>query len=444
MKIKPITLALALNVVIVPSYANEEGYSLNQVVELAIARDKGVRQLDAQSHSLKENGIASSTLMDPKLKFGVGGLPIDSLEFDEDAMTNISIGLSQQFSRGQTLELSQKRFNQQAEIVDYQAELRKLDIVKGITKHWIELQYLTRANELIVQIRALMQEMTVFIETNYTLGKNDAQELLHAELQVSQLDEQVKNNLQLQQRIRAQLLEWVADEVTEKLDISTSLEKHWEILFRETKDTADSTDFYPLLSEHPNVLAAEKNIKVRQTQADLTEQAYSPQFGVELGYAYRQASGMNGQPASDLISAYLTMDLPLFTDKRQNRNYAAAQYQVGAAKYQKDLLLLQMNAKVKSLLSDKRNLEERIKHYQEVLVKQARERTRATERGYENNTVQFSEVVLATKDELMISIKEARLMADLDNNRNELAYLLSFYEQNQDGSSVERNQKEYK
>ncbi|MCV5639715.1 TolC family protein, partial [Escherichia coli] len=88
-------------------------------------------------------------------------------------------------------------------------------------------------------------------------------------------------------------------------------------------------------------------------------QAYNPQFGVEVMYAYRQADNMMGEPASDLVSAYLTMDIPLFTSDRQDRNLAAAQYQVGAAQSQKDTLLTQMNAKVNTLLVDRGNLTQR-------------------------------------------------------------------------------------
>lgn len=45
----------------------------------------------------------------PKLKVGFGGLPVDSFKFDEDAMTNISVGLMQQFERGDTLDLQGKK-----------------------------------------------------------------------------------------------------------------------------------------------------------------------------------------------------------------------------------------------------------------------------------------------------------------------------------------------
>ncbi|MDG3084978.1 TolC family protein [Vibrio hannami] len=428
---KPVALALVLNAVLTPSYASEGQFTLNNIIELAVARDQGLIQLNSQALSLKETGVASATLMDPKVKFGVGGLPVDSFKFDEDAMTNISVGLSQQFSRGATLDLSKKQYEQQAQVISYQAELRKLDIARGITQLWIELKYLIRAKELTEEIRGLMLEMSQFIETNYSLGKSETQDLLYAELQVSQLDEKLQKNRQMQQRIRAQLSEWVEPKYVQEAKLDASLESHWQSLLDIDKVTdSNSTEYFDLLVSHPRVKAAEQNIQSKETQVSIAEQSYTPQFGVEVAYAYRQANGMDGQPASDLVSAYLTMDIPLFTNKKQDRKYAAAQHQVGAAKSQKDLLLVQMNARVNTLISDKHNLEERIQRYQKVLVKQAKERTQATERGYENNTAPFGELITAARDELMIAKEQARLMADLNSTQNELAYVLNQYDQN--------------
>jgi outer membrane protein TolC len=346
-------------------------------------------------------------------------------------MTNISVGLAQQFGRGASLELSQKGFEQRAQIAEFQIQSRKLDIARNITRLWIELQYLVQSNKLTVEMQMLMKEMTAFIQTNYSLGKSEAQDLLYVELQVSQLDEKLQKNQQMQQRIRSQLSEWVDPQYISHLEIDAQLTQHWNQLHQlEQELSAGTTEFFSLLVGHPKVLAAEKQIQAKTIQTQIAEEAYAPQFGIEVGYAYRQASGMNGEPASDLVSAYLTMDLPLFTDKRQDRKYAAAQYQVGAAKSQKDLLLIQMNSKVNTLISDKINLEERIQRYQNVLVKQAKNRTNAIERGYENNTVQFSEWIMASKDELMIAVEQVRLQSDLDKTMNELAHTLNRYDQN--------------
>ncbi|WED29729.1 TolC family protein [Vibrio sp. DW001] len=432
MNIKPIAIALALSAISAPLYAQDgKYYSLNEIIELAVLQDHGLSQINSTVLSLKETGIASSTLMDPKMKIGVGGLPIDSFQFDDDPMTNISIGLAQQFSRGSTLNLSQQRFEQQSQVVEQQLQLRKLDIANNITRQWIELQYLGRANQLTEEMRDLMGDMTTFIQTNYSLGKSEAQDLLFAEMQVSKLDEKLQQNQQMQQRIRTQLSEWVGIEYVENIDIGQQLSLEWTNIKAQLNQLPENTThFYGLLTQHPKVLAADKNILTKETQVRIAEEAYAPQFGVEVGYAYRQSNGMNGKPASDLVSAYLTMDIPLFTDKRQDRSHAAAQYQVGAAKSQKDLLLVQMNAQVNTLFIDKSNLEQRIERYQSVLIKQAHNRTKAIERGYENNTVQFNELILATRDELTMAVEEAKLLSDLDKTMNQLAYTLNRYDQN--------------
>lgn len=81
---------------------------LANLISLALSNDGSRRQFYGQSEAMRETGVANATLMDPKLKVGVGGLPVDSFKFDEDPMTNISVGLMQQFERGSTLELQQK------------------------------------------------------------------------------------------------------------------------------------------------------------------------------------------------------------------------------------------------------------------------------------------------------------------------------------------------
>ena len=176
------------------------------------------------------------------------------------------------------------------------------------------------------------------------------------------------------------------------------------------------------------VQMASQTISTSETQVEIAQQAYQPQFGVEVMYAYRQANGMMGEPASDLVSAYLTMDIPLFTGNRQNRNLAAAQYQVGAAKSQKDTLLSQMNAKVNTLLVDRTNLAQRLERYQSTLLPQANARIRAVERGYQNNTSQFNDVITASADELALQLEQQRLIADLNIVNSNLAALLDGFD----------------
>ncbi|HDY7663441.1 TPA: TolC family protein [Vibrio vulnificus] len=434
---KPSLLALCISVsalvatpVMAQSSSATTGQLLSQsdpltlLIEQALANDASRKQIFAQSQAMRESGVAASTLMDPKLKVGFGGLPVDSFKFDEDPMTNISVGLMQQFERGSTLELQSKKASQQADGMALQVAAREREVANGITQLWLELGYQQQAERVLLENQRLMRELESFISTNYSIGKSEAQDLLNAQLQVSQLEEKLQANQQMQRRILSQMSEWLGSEwLYQQRDLKASNQLNWDALER-LLSASSTTQHFAQLAQHPMVRMADASIAVSQTQVELAEQSYTPQFGVEVMYAYRQANNMKGEPASDLVSAYLTMDIPLFTGNRQDRAHAAAQYQVGAAQSQKDLLLAQMNAKVNALLVDRSNLEQRLERYQNTLLEQAKARTKAVERGYQNSTAQFNDVIAATRDELAVELESQRLLTDLNQVNSNLAMLL--------------------
>ncbi len=419
-----VTPVMAQSVVASPSQSLSKSEPLTLLIEQALANDASRKQFYAQSQAMRETGVAAATLMDPKLKVGFGGLPVDSFKFDEDPMTNISVGLMQQFERGSTLELQSKKASQQADGMALQVAAREREVANGITQLWLELGYQQQAERVLLENQRLMRELESFISTNYSIGKSEAQDLLNAQLQVSQLEEKLQANQQMQRRILSQMSEWLGSEwLYQQRDLKASNQLNWDALER-LLSASSTTQHFAQLAQHPMVQMANANIAVSQTQVELAQQSYTPQFGVEVMYAYRQASNMKGEPASDLVSAYLTMDIPLFTGNRQDRAHAAAQYQVGAAQSQKDLLLSQMNAKVNALMVDRTNLEQRLERYQTTLVEQAKARTKAVERGYQNSTAQFNDVIAATRDELAVELESQRLITDLNQVNSNLSMLL--------------------
>nr|WP_246847400.1 TolC family protein [Vibrio crassostreae] len=407
---------------------------LNTLIEIALSQDSNRKQYFAQSQAMRETGIASATLMDPKLKVGFGGLPVDSFQFDEDPMTNISVGLMQQFERGNTLDLQQKKAGQQADGLALQVQARELTVANSMTQLWLELGYQQVAEGVMRENRRLLFELENYVQTNYSIGKSEAQDLLNAQLQVSKLDEKLQANQQVQRRLISQLSEWLGSDWlgSQVLDsqgvLNANNQIDWTSLESKLATNRDSTKHYQLLMDHPLVKIIDATISSNQTQVELAEQAYTPQFGVEVMYAHRQANNMAGEPASDLVSAYLTVDIPLFTGNRQDKNLSAAQYQVGAAKSQKDTLLSQMNAQVNALLVDKANLTQRLERYQKTLLPQTAARISAVERGYQNNTAQFNDVISATADELALKLEQQRLITDLNIVNSKLASLVSGFE----------------
>ncbi len=444
MKIQQCLLALSISAAVLtatPLYAGEplanehsagnvasiSETTLSQLIETALSNDGARRQYYAEAQAMRETGKASATLMDPKLRFGVTGLPTDSFAFDEDPMTNISVGLMQQFNRGDTSDLNDRKAMLQAGGMETKVAARELEVANAITKIWLELGYQQVANKVLLENRVLMKELENFINTNYSIGKSESQDLINAQLQVTKLDEKIQANQQMQQRLSTQLSEWLgSDWLINSEQLKASNQLNWDGL-QDIENANNNRNYYSQLNQNPAIRMIDASIDVRRTQVDIARESYAPQFGVEVMYAYRQSNNMRGEPASDLVSAYITMDIPLFTGNRQDKNLAAAQYQVGAAQSQKDTLLSQMNAKVNTLLVDKNNLAQRIERFESTLLPQADSRVKATERGYQNNTAQFNDVILASRDELALQLEYQRLITDLNLVNNNLSVLLNSY-----------------
>ncbi|EVT76811.1 copper/silver resistance outer membrane domain protein, partial [Vibrio parahaemolyticus V-223/04] len=69
-----------------------------------------------------------------------------------------------------------------------QVHARELEVANSMTQLWLELGYQQKAEQILLENRRLMTEMENFIQTNYSIGKSEAQDLLNAQLQVSKLD----------------------------------------------------------------------------------------------------------------------------------------------------------------------------------------------------------------------------------------------------------------
>ena len=88
--------------------------SLQQAEALAIERDDKLSEIRLISESLQEQTIAEDTLPDPKLKLGLSNFPTDTFDRDQEAMTQIQVGVVQRFPRGKTLELKSGRVEDNA------------------------------------------------------------------------------------------------------------------------------------------------------------------------------------------------------------------------------------------------------------------------------------------------------------------------------------------
>ncbi|MDA0147456.1 TolC family protein [Vibrio sp. LaRot3] len=403
--------------------------SLEQIIQIALEQDGTKAQLTAQTEATLEAGLAKATLMDPTIKLGVGGLPTDSFRLDQDPMTNLSVGLMQKFDRGNTTELQSKMAGSQANISSSQIAFREREIITQVTQLWLELGYARTAEKLLHKQHKWLSQLVDNMQANYSLGLNESQDIIASQLKVSQLEQKIIASQQQQQALTAQLSEWLGYQwLNQSADLNASNQLAWQKLTASLSQASKPQVLQQRLLNHPMVLNVDASIEVAKTQVEIADQAYSPQFGVEVMYAHRQANNMKGEPAPDMVSAFITMDLPIFTDNKQDRAYAAAQHQVGAAKSMRDATLARLSAQLQSLMSQREHTLTRLARYKTTLVPQSKAQQQAVERGYQNNSATFSDIVTSSINQLSIELEQQRLITDLNLINNQLSGLLGLFD----------------
>ncbi len=96
--------AVGLLLIILPitNFA-QRSVSLDQAEALAIKTAPELKVLAAKSKAFDQSAIADRQWNDPRLAVGAANLPTDTFSFTQSNMTQIQIGLMQQFSKGNSL-----------------------------------------------------------------------------------------------------------------------------------------------------------------------------------------------------------------------------------------------------------------------------------------------------------------------------------------------------
>lgn len=397
---------------------NVSALSLQDAESIALQQDIGQKIYQEQQASLIAKGNSSATLADPMIKLGVANLPTDSLSLEKEAMTQLTLGVSQQFSRGDTLKITKQGFNLQSEVTVFQALDRKLLVKKTVQNLWFNILFVEKSITLVGDNKTLFNSLYRDLLSQYKLGLAESEDLISAEIELQLFDEKLAKLRQQSLTTRSLLSEWVGNVAFQVLDITLP---DWSdtLAYVELSNALNlqhhasaTVQHYELLVKHPKVLALKQNILVADSNVQLAEQAYKPSFKVELGYGHRLSEMDNGSARPDLISGFVSMDLPIFTDQRQDQTMLSAQHDKGQKQAEHRLLIRQLNTQLNTEIVNYQQLVLRQHRYQGSLLKQAKLHSEALVQSYQSNTRPFKEVIQAYMHELNLSIEYQQLYFD--------------------------------
>jgi len=381
-----------------------ESISLHDAQQMAIESDPAQQIYQSQQAALIAQGLAASTLADPMIKLGTANMSTDSFAFDDDPMTQMTVGLSQQFSRGATRELSQKGFNQQSQAAVFKGLDRQLIVKRTVQQLWLSILFVEKSLHIVKENKQLFSSFYDDLQAQFSLGLVENDDLIAAEIEISKFDDKIAGLMQMFFIQRSLLSEWIGQYAY--ADLSNAIPQWSETLSLVDASTADTT-YYPLLSKHPKAELFTLNISVADNGIDLAKQSYKPSFKVEVGYGHRF-----DEAKSDLLSGFITMDIPLFTAKRQDQKLITAQQFKGQKQAEQRLLLRQFNAQLSAEISNYQQIKARQTRYQETLLKQAKLHVELLEQSYQSNTRPFKAVIDAYMHEQNLTLEYQQLYFD--------------------------------
>merc|ERR1711879_1014811 len=105
------------------SKKNTEELSLQKVVKTAVLNDSWLLGNKYTQEAIEESSIAAGTYADPKVTIGA----TNTYDLNQEAMTQLKIGVSQMFPRGDSLEIKKEQLNLQSSQYPYQREIEKVN-----------------------------------------------------------------------------------------------------------------------------------------------------------------------------------------------------------------------------------------------------------------------------------------------------------------------------
>lgn len=413
--------------------------SLEQAVSVAQQNDPWLTGSVYRERATLAQSVAVAQLPDPMVSLGFANLPVDSFEFDQEPMTQLKIGLSQVFPRGNTRSLQRRQLIEEGAQQPYMRQDRNAVIALNVSQLWLDSYRNREAIGLIEADRVLFEQLVDVVQSSYSsaVGRARQQDLIRAQLELTRLDDRLIMLQQQQAMSLAKLAEWLPASAT----VDLVVEEHWpKILLAAPEGSnvlhASPEQLLPVFLAHPMLKALDQKIIATGTHVQLAQQKYKPQWGLNASYGYRE-DAPGGLDRSDFFSLGVSFDVPLFTAKRQDKDVQAAVATKAALKTDKALALRSMLARFETARARLLRLNQRKDLYQNRLLHEIHNQAEASLTAYTSDDGDFSEVVRARIAELNAKIDFLNIAIDQLKTIAELNYFFSSVETRSEGLAHE-------
>jgi len=394
--------------------------TLEQAEKTALMDEPGIVSQQWQMQSLSQQSIADGQLMDPKLQLGINNLAADTFDFDQENMTQFKVGILQQFPSGDSLGIKKQKTQKQSELILSKISDRKLSIIKEVRLTYFEIYYWEQAEKTISQNKKFFTQLVNIVQSMFSVGRNNQQDLIRAQLELSRLDERISKITQKINTQRSKLSRWIGAQKS-----TQALTNELPVL-----PIPVLSDEFETLSQlfysHPKIQEIDKKLEISRKDIELVKESYKPGWGLSVSYGYRD-NNPNGMKRADFLSAGVTIELPLFTANRQDKKLLAKEHTYQSLKDQRVEMLRQLVSALQQEVANEEQLQNRHQLYNKLLLPQAKQQAQASLLAYQSDRGDFADVMRAYIDELNANLDERRIAVDHLQSKAKILYFASVF-----------------
>ena len=385
---------------LIASAAQAEPLTYNQALSISVANAPGATAGRAGVTTAQADARAAGSLPDPRVSVGIDNYPISGLpafSLSRDDMTMGRVGFQQDLPNLAKRHAAQAQA--QAAIVTAQAsqEVKLRQVRLGAGQAWIDLAYAGRRLAAIDAVIRSLRALPPAARTAVSSGTARPAQSLGIDQAIAGLEDRRDELIAAVARARAMLARWTGVQAPE------------------IAGDVPAIDLAPVrlraaLERHPDMISADAGIRRAQADVDAARAEKRPDWGAEVAYQRRDPR------YGDMISAGVSMSLPLFARSRQNPRIAARQSAEAQAEAQREETRRTLAADLEAALADHQMHHSQWQRAQRVLLPLARERAELETASYSAGRASLTDVIDAkaafADAELTALEREAQVASD--------------------------------
>lgn len=395
--------------------ASDAPLTLQEAARQATAREPGAVALLEQAAAFDEMATAVAQLPDPQVRFGAANLPLEGGDFRTEGMSQAQLGIRQTLPSGASRVAARARELALAQERRAQAEERRRAVRLAVRKAWLHAFLESRSRRLVQDSQPLFVDLATVTRSLFAVGAKSQQDVLRAELELSQLRARLIAIDERETVARADMERWLGAAASRPLATLPAWEKPPPL-----------DDLQRALNEHPALAAATARLAVGDAGVALAQSRFRPNWTLDASYGYRDGGLLDSSSRSDFFSVTATLSAPLFAANLQQRGLRAAEAQRRGAAAGRDELRRRLESDLLREHGRCHDLERRLTLYEDLVLAQARATADAALSAYRSETADFSQVMRSYIDDLEARLAHIRLTVERGHCHVELAYLGGF------------------